>query len=192
LDEERFVDFFALDFLEDFVGFDRFVDFFAVDFRDDDFFAPDFLAPFRALDFLVDFFAEDFFVDLFVPDVRFGALSPSRRASDSAMAIACLRLVTFLCEPPLRSLPSFFSCMTLRTLSCVFLPYFAIWSSSVAAAGEVPTSVTELRAESKGRIFCGNMAAAAVAPLPDILATLQAHANTTEPPRHPDRRPSLR
>jgi hypothetical protein len=127
-----FVDFFELDFFVDFDGLDRFVDFFAVDFRDEDFFAVVFLVLFLAPAFLVDFFAEDFFVDFLAPDFRFGfggALSPSRRASDNAIAMACLRLVTFLCEPPLRSLPSFFSCITLRTLSCVFLPYFAIGSS---------------------------------------------------------------
>jgi len=145
--------FFADGFFVDLFDADRFAGFFAFDFRGDDFFVAVFFVPFRALDFFVDFFADDFFVDFLAWDFRFGfggALSPSRRASDSAMAIACLRLVTFLCEPPLRSLPSFFSCITLRTLSCVFLPYFAICSSSVAALGEVPTSVTELRRESKG------------------------------------------
>src|SRR5678815_3142366 len=38
-----------------------------------------------------------------------GTLPPALRASDSAIATACLRLVTFFPEPPERSVPSFFS-----------------------------------------------------------------------------------
>jgi hypothetical protein len=43
----------------------------------------------------------------------------------------------------------------------------------VATAGEVPTSVTELRREIKGRCVSGNMAADALAPSPDFLAPVQ-------------------
>src|SRR5690606_24497633 len=44
------------------------------------------------------FFVEDF-------RLRFGTFAPARRASDSPMAIACLRLVTFFPERPLFSVP---------------------------------------------------------------------------------------
>jgi hypothetical protein len=60
-----------------------------------------------------------------------GTLPPSRRASDSPMAIACLRLVTFLPERPLRSVPCLRSCIARSTLLAAFLPYLAIWITSV-------------------------------------------------------------
>jgi hypothetical protein len=53
-----------------------------------------------------------------------GTLAPERRASDNPIAIACLRLFTFLPEPPLFSLPCFISCMDFSTLSCAFFEYF--------------------------------------------------------------------
>jgi hypothetical protein len=77
-------------------------DFFVLDFFDDDFFDE-------------DFFDEDFFAA--------GTLPPSARASDSPMAMACLRLVTFLPEPPLRSVPAFRSCIVFSTFSLAFFPY---------------------------------------------------------------------
>jgi hypothetical protein len=52
--------------------------------------------------------------------LRPGTLAPARRASDSPIAMACLRLVTFLPERPERSLPLFISSM----LRCTFLPAF--------------------------------------------------------------------
>lgn len=55
---------------------------------------------------------------------RGGTLSPSRRASESPMAIACFGFVTFLLLLPMRSLPSFISCSSSCTFSCVFRPYF--------------------------------------------------------------------
>ena len=94
---------------------------FEVRFLDADFFAEDFFVDFRADDFL-DFFADDFFD-------RFGfggALPPARRASDRPMAIACLRLVTFLPERPLRSVPALRSSIAFLTFACDFLPYFAM------------------------------------------------------------------
>jgi hypothetical protein len=122
----RVDDFRADDFCADFRG-----DEFFVDFRGDDFFA-----DFRAADFFgVDFFAADFFV-VFLAVLRGGTLSPSRRASDRPIAIACLRLVTFLCEPPLRSVPALRSCMTFLTFACVFLPYFAMKSSLGRSPGD--------------------------------------------------------
>ena len=39
------------------------------------------------------------------------------------MAIACLRLVTFLPDPPLRSVPRLRSRITFSTFSDAFLPY---------------------------------------------------------------------
>ena len=53
---------------------------------------------------------------------RAGTLPPARRASDSPIAIACLRLVTFLRERPERSVPCFISCMLRCTLLCAFSP----------------------------------------------------------------------
>jgi hypothetical protein len=54
---------------------------------------------------------------------RLGTFPPSRRASDSPIAIACLRLVTFLPERPDRSVPCLRSCMAFSTLFEAFLPY---------------------------------------------------------------------
>ena len=62
------------------------------------------------------------FLDL---DERFrGTLAPERRASDRPIAIACFRLVTFLPERPLRSVPRLRSCIARFTLRCAFFPYF--------------------------------------------------------------------
>src|SRR3989344_7492654 len=55
-----------------------------------------------------------------------GTLPPALRASESPIAMACLRLVTFLPERPLLSCPRFISCIARFTFSCAFLPYFAI------------------------------------------------------------------
>ena len=55
-----------------------------------------------------------------------GTLPPALRASESPIAIACLRLVTFLPERPLRSLPRFISCIDFSTFFEAFFPYFAI------------------------------------------------------------------
>jgi hypothetical protein len=94
-----------------------------VDFRDlvvedfedvdlpDDFFEP-----------VLDFFDGDFFEPV-LDDFFDGTLPPSRRASERPIAIACLRLVTFLPDP-LRSFPRFISCIDSPTLSCDFCPYF--------------------------------------------------------------------
>jgi hypothetical protein len=141
-------DFFFTELRADFFAARFFVDF-RVDFRaGEPFFADDFLGEFFAADLREDFFAAGLRAVFFEPDFRFGfggTLSPSRRASDSAIAIACLRLLTFWCEPPLRSFPSFFSCITLRTFACVFLPYLAIASSFGVVHLHAGSSVTELR-----------------------------------------------
>jgi hypothetical protein len=61
------------------------------------------------------FFEEDFF---------FGTFAPSRLASDNPIAIACLRLVTFLPLRPLLSVPLFFSCIARSTFLPALGPYF--------------------------------------------------------------------
>lgn len=103
------VDFFVVDFFA--VDFFEVVDF----FDDDDFFEVEDFFDEPPLDFFED---EDFDDDFFA-----GTLPPSRRASDNPMAIACLRLVTFLPEPPLFSVPRFRSCIVFSTFSEAFLPY---------------------------------------------------------------------
>jgi hypothetical protein len=70
---------------------------------------------------LLRLFADDFF--------GAGTLPPSRRASESPIAIACLGLVTFLPDFPLRSVPRLRSCIALATLSDAFLPYLAMAAS---------------------------------------------------------------
>jgi hypothetical protein len=49
-------------------------------------------------------------------DLRFGTLPPARRASDRPIAIACLRLVTFLPDRPLRKVPRLRSRIVFSTL----------------------------------------------------------------------------
>jgi hypothetical protein len=49
-------------------------------------------------------------------DLRFGTLAPARRASDKPIAIACLRLVTFLPDRPLRRVPRLRSRIVFSTL----------------------------------------------------------------------------
>ncbi len=66
-----------------------------------------------------------FFPDFF-PVFFLGTFAPSRRASESPMAIAWRRLVTFLPDPPLRSVPAFISCITRSTFFDAFLPYLRL------------------------------------------------------------------
>jgi hypothetical protein len=75
--------------------------------RDDDFFLLLFLEEL--------FFAADFF---------FGTFAPDFRASESPMAIACFRLVTFFPLRPLFSVPLFFSRIARATFFCAFGLYF--------------------------------------------------------------------
>ena len=58
-----------------------------------------------------------------------GTLPPARLASESPIAIACFRLVTFLPERPLLSVPRFRSCIAFSTFCAAFSPYFAIGTS---------------------------------------------------------------
>jgi hypothetical protein len=62
-------------------------------------------------------------------DLRFGTFAPARRASDRPIAIACLRLVTFLPERPLRKVPRLRSRIVFSTLLWAFLPYLAMMVS---------------------------------------------------------------
>jgi hypothetical protein len=55
-----------------------------------------------------------------------GTLAPFRRASDSPMARACLRLVTFFPLRPLRRVPRLRRRIADATDSDAFLPYLAM------------------------------------------------------------------
>jgi hypothetical protein len=60
-----------------------------------------------------------------------GTFAPALRAWDRPIAIACLRLVTFLPDRPLFRVPRLRSCIARFTFRWAFLPYFlAIVSSS--------------------------------------------------------------
>jgi hypothetical protein len=153
--------FFFADFFdeEDFFAVERVaVDFFEVlDFFDEDFFALDFFAEDLVDD---DFFDEDFFEE----DFFAGTFPPSRRASDNPMAMACLRLVTFLPEPPLFNFPRFISCMFSSTLSDAFFPYLlAIQKASCTA-----------RCASGVRVCCGRDYAATTRTRTSAMAALAA------------------
>ena len=58
-----------------------------------------------------------------------GTLAPARRASESPIAIACFRLVTFLPDPPLLKVPRFRSRITFATFFWAALPYLAMGCS---------------------------------------------------------------
>ena len=70
------------------------------------------------------FFFDERFFEVLV--FFFGTFAPDARASDNPIAIACLRLVTFLPERPDFNLPRFFSCIARSTFSPAFLLYFAM------------------------------------------------------------------
>ena len=63
--------------------------------------------------------------------LRGGTFDPSLRASESPMAIACLRLVTFMPERPLRSMPRLRSRMVRATFFDAFLLYFLAISAPI-------------------------------------------------------------
>jgi hypothetical protein len=90
-----------------------------------------FEAVFREDDFLAVFRDDDFFLDEdFLDDFFDGTLPPALRASESPIAIACLRLFTFLPERPLFSVPRLRSCIAFFTFFCAFLPYLAMQTSA--------------------------------------------------------------
>jgi hypothetical protein len=145
-DDFFLVDLFLADLRDDDLRLDDFraVDVFRVlddfdDLRPDDFFVParvllDFvvllvvffvvLRP-DLVAFLVDAFAA------FLPVFFFGTFAPSARASDRPIAIACLRLLTFLPEPPLFSVPALRFFIARPTLADAFLEYFRAMISSL-------------------------------------------------------------
>ena len=141
MEVERFaVDFFdELLFFEPLLFFDDDAPFFEeVDafFVDDDAF---FVEPPFFDDEPPFFAALPFFEDDEDPFGAGGTLPPSRRASDKPMAMACLRLVTFLPEP-LLSVPRLYLCISVSTLSDAFFPYLDAMQKppaqeSVQAAG---------------------------------------------------------
>lgn len=73
------------------------------------------------------------------PDFFLGTLAPDRRASDSPMAIACLRLLTLAPERPLFSLPRFISRTAFLTLRPLALPYFRATAAALALDSGLPT-----------------------------------------------------
>jgi hypothetical protein len=93
--------------------------FFEVDFLRVDLFRVDFLALFFLEVFLALFFLALFFLGA-------GTLAPFFLASDKPIAIACLRLLTFLPLLPLRKVPFFFLCIALSTVLRDFFEYLAI------------------------------------------------------------------
>src|SRR5207248_3123742 len=54
----------------------------------------------------------------------FGTLAPFLRACDRPIAMACLRLLTFVPDLPLLSLPRLYSCIVFSTFLLAALPYF--------------------------------------------------------------------
>jgi hypothetical protein len=71
-------------------------------------------------------------VERFFDPAFFGTFAPRLRASESPIAIACFRLLTFLPDRPLFSLPRLYSCIALFTLRCDVLPYLAMFPVSFA------------------------------------------------------------
>ena len=80
--------------------------------------------PFLAEDLFFD--ADFFFAAFFTAPFFRGTFAPASLASERPMAMACLRLVTFLPLRPLLSVPRFFSCIASSTFSWAFFEYFAI------------------------------------------------------------------
>src|SRR5437016_14649298 len=104
-----------------------------------------------------------FFLDA---DFLRGTLAPARRASDSPIAIACLRLLTFLPDRPLFSVPFFFSCIARLTLLCAFFPYFAIAPLLVGVWISLPCSGQPVSARIAARTDVGTAALTLLHSLP--------------------------
>ena len=68
-----------------------------------------------------------------------GTFAPALRASLKPMAIACLRLVTFLPDRPERNVPCLRSRIARSTFFCAFLPYFAMRRFSFSSVGVART-----------------------------------------------------
>src|SRR6266516_3214807 len=86
---------------------------------------------------------------LFDDDFFLGTFAPACRASERPMAMACFRLVTFLPERPLFSVPRFRSCIARSTFFEAFLLYlrairqFSFHSGVCKARARVIPSVSE-------------------------------------------------
>ena len=65
-----------------------------------------------------------FFEDAFFLEGLRGTFPPALRACERPIAIACLRLLTFLPDLPLFSVPRFRSCIAFLTLLFALLPVF--------------------------------------------------------------------
>jgi hypothetical protein len=76
----------------------------------------------------------DFFFFLREPALR-GTFAPARRACESPIAIACLRLFTRFPDFPLRRVPRLRSCIAFSTFSLAFFPYFAMIGSPLLSSG---------------------------------------------------------
>jgi hypothetical protein len=85
-----------------------------------------FRVPAFLLPFLEALFFDAAFLAPFFPAFFLGTFAPARLASESPMAIACLRLFTFLPLRPLLRVPRFRSRMFSSTFSEAFLEYFAM------------------------------------------------------------------
>src|ERR1700742_629021 len=81
---------------------------------------------FFALRFFAVFFLAAFFFEAF-----FGTFLPSARASDSPIAIACLRLVTLRPERPLFKVPALRFFITRSTSADAFLEYFRAFRAMI-------------------------------------------------------------
>jgi hypothetical protein len=118
------------------------------DFRLEDLRLEDFrLGDFRWLE---DFALPELFLrlaDFFLLDLREGTLSPSLRASESPIAMACLRLFTFLPDRPLFSLPCLYSSITFFTFFCVFFPYLAMTAPPARTRAYDSAFVAEIPSE---------------------------------------------
>ena len=79
----------------------------------------------------------------------FGTFAPERRASDRPIAMACLRLFTFLPDRPLFSVPRLRSCIARFTLLCAFLPYFAMPRSSLRDPRTAPGEAVQAMCPSR-------------------------------------------
>jgi hypothetical protein len=84
------------------------------------------------------FLREDFFLR------RRGTFAPARRASERPIAIACLRLFTFLPELPLLRAPRLRSRMTFRTFLRAALPYLAMKNHSTLALALSPRNSSSI------------------------------------------------
>ena len=81
---------------------------------------------FFALRFFAAFFFEAFFFEVFFFAAFFGTFLPSALASDSPIAIACLRLVTLRPERPLSKVPALRFFITRSTSAEALLEYFVV------------------------------------------------------------------